>query len=68
MDDTEIIVAMQQRNRANVHTVKGVQASIQNRAVLIKRDGMDAERMISQLDHWALILSNLAETMQSDVG
>lgn len=69
MDD--VVAAMQQRNRLSVHSVKGVQASIQNEIVLSERrmrNGvpLDAEALHRQMRHWALVLSLTAEAMQSD--
>jgi hypothetical protein len=68
---SDVVVAMQQRNRQAVHSVKGVQASIQNEAALSERRiqrgvPLDAEALQRQLKHWALVLSLTVEAMQRD--
>lgn len=69
----DVVAAMQQRNRNAVHSVKGVQASIQNEVVLSERRmrngvALDAEALHRQMRHWALVLSLTVEGMQSDDG
>lgn len=70
--EAEVIVAMQQRNRAAVHSVKGVQAALQNEVALTERrvrNGvpLDAEAVLRGLRHWAQVLALTAEDMQRDV-
>lgn len=62
LDLSDVIVAMQHRNRNAVHDIGGVIASISAAQTLMERDGRAVTGR--QLEHWLMCLRLTRETMQ----